>query len=581
MRKRLRVLLVTTLTLLMLITCMAYTITATASTDFEMVNGASIRVHKTDENLYGIKFAAKVTDTSKQYKMLIIPQDYYEGYLGEDDRGDKNVVEYLIGKFGEDKLAIVQNCAIKGNIVEGSIVKINYNNLNRKFLGIAYYQTEEGNQIKYNVAQFENGIPSSYSIVEKAQETYESGEYADFQMVLAGLEGIITDGIKQANGIIESEKDSVVPSISLTETTKKVFVGDSFKLAYTPAIATNLVKYTGENVDIALDGTVTATTPGITTITASVFGAQDTLTLTTVEKDITGLIEKDKVISWNEVANADGYIISINGVETSLDTNSYTISESGVYNISVCAVVGQARGNFSSLNDLVIENDAVDFSVVVENAYTYTSNKTAEGISVTLTTVEDAISWARNPELPSKSTNIRTSSDAFDDEFISVEFTAVGSNLADNDINIALRTSSTTTTSLWRKHFSFVANEDGTVAVHYDSTGVETNYTMYNGYANDYLKTGMIKGEKYCIVAGIDNNNDFYYIIYKVESNGKVLIAKAQWKYADISANIDASLPESGYIIVCCYAPFVTRIYTINVLSAKSANALIKAIPSA
>ena len=84
-------------------------VTASANSIFEMVNGASVRMRTTADET-AIRFIAKVSDTEKNYRMLILPTDIleYNKIEAEDDIVaelktvyGENYEQYFVD-FGED-----------------------------------------------------------------------------------------------------------------------------------------------------------------------------------------------------------------------------------------------------------------------------------------------------------------------------------------------------------------------------------------------------------------------------------------------------------------------------------------------
>lgn len=550
MSKRLRVFLISALAIMLIMTCTVFTVTAT--NEFKMIDNASIRVSVTADGFYGIKFAATVQDTDKNYKMLIIPEDYYEGYLNAADKGEKNVVEYLIGRFGADKLSIVNNCALRDNVVEGSIVKIKYNNLNRGFLGIAYYETENEGATVYNLAALATESPKSYTIVDKAAEAYVLDEYQGIDVVLDSLKSIILDGVKQANGVLEADKDTTAATITLAEKTKKVFVGDTFKLDYTPAIATSLATYSGENVTVAADKTITAVTVGTSTITADLLGVKDTMELTVVSKDITGLETNGKVISWEAAVGADKYIVTVNGTETEVTTNSYTLTTGGVYDISVCAVVGEVKGNTASIEDYIYTEDDIALLNMKDISFTTLNHESG---NITFKSVKDGLNWRNNATLVLKN-------QYGSGKYFKVGFTSVGTTMNYNVQKFGIsflraeKANSNLTDNIAAGQYSFVFPDFTETYINY---GENTAYNYVSGVAtgvgntwigsNFYMASSLTANTKYYIAVGFEGTGiDKVVNLVFMNSSSEILRAMS-WSYRDL-VDVDskfAELPETGY----------------------------------
>jgi hypothetical protein len=287
-----------------------------------------------------------------------------------------------------------------------------------------------------------------------------------------------------------------------------------------------------------------------------------------------------------------------------IDTSSYGINESGMFVVNVCTPNQNCiTTQILTEKDGLALVDAAQNKVNVLGASSYTTSLTTEGQSVTLTTTDTVSSWNEH-EFPNKSTNITTAAKTYDDEFVKVGFTAVGANLADNDIKVALRTTLYVGTSNeynqpWRWHWGTAFEKDGTIklAVHQPSAGVASNTQKLHGvYANNpnYLVDGMEVGAKYYIVLGVVNNNDVYFMLYKETANGEELVVSATWDYAkeienkvvksgsvDEGTAVYANFENAGNFIISLYTPSVTKTITVDILSATEASALINAIPSA
>lgn len=569
--KRFRILLISLLTMLLAMSCTVFT--AIATTEFKMIDGASIRVAQTADGYYGIRFGAQIADTEKNYKMLIIPEDYYDGYLSATDKNDRNVVEYLIDKFGESNLSIVQNCAIKDGVASGSILRVKYNNLNRGFLGVAYYETEsEGNTV-YNTAAFATERPNAYTIAEIAAENYDYYVEQGADEAVAGLKNIIFNALNQKNGISESDSANTTPVINVVEESKKVFVGEAFTLSYENAVASSLIKYTGENVSVD-NGNITVNVAGTTTITADLLGLTDTVSVTAVSKNIANLKGTGKTITWDEVDGADKYIITVNGTEYETATNSYTLTTGGVYNISVCAVVGEAKGNAATLNDYLTTTDDIQFYLASDISFdeaTYTSGT----ITMTHTPGEFVNSNGKR-----SSATILLNKAYEVGNYIKVGFISNSTKLQDAKLGISFLGNSTSTQydniNPGRHSFVFDDIANG-MYLNYGGNTV-TDYTIAWG------GSGLHWNNTVDIEAGLNPNNTNnvkYYIVVGTEQllDGNKLITAAlldkdnnviqatTWNETDVIARNGAfaKLPESGNFAIHYYGEStVTLDYTVG-----------------
>lgn len=73
-------------------------------------------------------------------------------------------------------------------------MNVRWENLNRAFSGIAYYETEDGRRIEAARAE-----ESERSVAEVAEKALEAGELTERER--AAVERLKTDGAKQADGI--------------------------------------------------------------------------------------------------------------------------------------------------------------------------------------------------------------------------------------------------------------------------------------------------------------------------------------------------------------------------------------------
>ena len=150
---------------------------AQAESSFTMVSGASIRVIEP----YGIMFKASVPesdaqDENKNYHMMIIPASYIKTYSLDINSGTCDYYDVLVKALGEEGVADMQCKPYQEDgawYVRGSLVGILYGNLNREFVGIAYY--EENGVRTY--ADF--GTEYTRSIANVASRFISSKDWAD------------------------------------------------------------------------------------------------------------------------------------------------------------------------------------------------------------------------------------------------------------------------------------------------------------------------------------------------------------------------------------------------------------------
>ena len=120
------------------------TVKAAEVTTFKMVSGASVRVVEP----YGIMFKASVPekdakDENKNYYMMIIPEDYITTYSLTIGGAYCDYYDVLVKTVGEQGIATMKCLPYQEEgewRVRGSLVGVRYENLNRNFVGIAYYE---------------------------------------------------------------------------------------------------------------------------------------------------------------------------------------------------------------------------------------------------------------------------------------------------------------------------------------------------------------------------------------------------------------------------------------------------------
>ncbi len=162
---------------------------------FRMLDGASVRLSK-DGDFYGIRFGAKVEDATKRYAMLIVPATLAAGYEQGKESGE-TLSEYCERRAEEagGRVAKAEELTADAeNEISCALVNVRWENLNRAFSGIAYYETEDGRRIEAARAE-----ESERSVAEVAEKALEAGELTERER--AAVERLKTDGAKQADGI--------------------------------------------------------------------------------------------------------------------------------------------------------------------------------------------------------------------------------------------------------------------------------------------------------------------------------------------------------------------------------------------
>ena len=237
---------------------------ANAESKFSMIEGASVRL--TSDGNYGIRFTAELgvdneTDLKSvygetaQFGMMVIPYDYYTAALKDLPAGSDyyealydalveagQTTPYIADMEAEPFVATASDKSLTAGqyYVRGSLTNLQYANINREFIGLAYYKTEEGGERKF--AEFtESG---ARDIVYVASKTLNAGEYAADSDQDKILDSFITQGVNQANGVTEENKNQEVTiTPSLEENT----------YVYNKAEKQLEVAGLPENVNIAVD----------------------------------------------------------------------------------------------------------------------------------------------------------------------------------------------------------------------------------------------------------------------------------------------------------------------------------------
>lgn len=273
----------------------------TSENAFQMVDGASIRVHG-NIDAYGIRFAATHSeyDAQTNYQMMVLPAEYVAQYDKDTAADKENIVAWMLEKkvtyetnnVGKTfPLAIVDKCLYdedKGYIY-GSIVDIMYQNLNRDFCAYVYYQ--DGGD--YIIAGEASSEEEKYrSITDVAINALTSGDYdgQDKAAEKANLESIVASSIKQSQGLAQDAQVSIV----LNETSLTKLRGEKAQLTY-EGIGAELIQYKSENENVCTvdeNGWVTFVNVGETKITASVCGVETTV-------DVVSTVPEYEVLSFD------------------------------------------------------------------------------------------------------------------------------------------------------------------------------------------------------------------------------------------------------------------------------------------
>ena len=194
---------------------------ASAAGNFCVDSGAAVRL-KEEYSDFGIRFSATVGEVVEgaKYNLLILPAKLVEIYNNDTSDNKADIVTYM-QKLAADNggsLSIVEDCMVRQDgKIYGSIVNIKWNNLNRDFMAVAYY--EKDGQITVAEMATENATRSIGSI---CKEALNSNEYTGTNKQI--LVDKLALANKQENGITEDKKDCVY----YTENFDYATVGDQW-----------------------------------------------------------------------------------------------------------------------------------------------------------------------------------------------------------------------------------------------------------------------------------------------------------------------------------------------------------------
>ena len=149
----------------------------TTKTGFYVEDGAAVRL-KSEHEKFGIRFSANVGERVEgaTYNMLIAPVQLVDLYEADTTENKADIITYLKA-YAESKggsLSIVENCEVDENgIMTGAIVNVLWKNINRKFVGVAYYEKDG----VITVAEYADD--KERSIVDVSKNALESGLYTE------------------------------------------------------------------------------------------------------------------------------------------------------------------------------------------------------------------------------------------------------------------------------------------------------------------------------------------------------------------------------------------------------------------
>ena len=331
--------------------------------EFSMVDGASVRLNSSK---MGIRFTAEIGatyDADATYHVLIVPYEYITLLNVTGD-----YYTQLREKLGESAyLATMEALPFQATAedatkygltqgiyyVRGSLTTIQFDNMNKKFFGIAY-TVKDG---VYTYASFTEG-ENVRSLVEISSlalcdEAYKGN---------ATLQGFVNRGLNKAAG--NADSTTYNGTIKLSKNTLNYLDGYPINVKLTlglPEDADVAVQWSSSDPEtVAVDdkGNVIGLKTGSATITATFMGNTYTCQVSNqAGARPMGLRLKGEVLSWNALAELDSYKVTINGTTkvvngTLVDVSDFGLTKDNEYNeytASVCGVVGDKETTATSL----------------------------------------------------------------------------------------------------------------------------------------------------------------------------------------------------------------------------------------
>ena len=328
--------------------------------EFSMVDGASVRLNSSK---MGIRFTAEIGatyDADATYHVLIVPYEYitllnitgdYYTQLREK-LGESAYLATMEALPFQATAEDAENYGLTQGIyyVRGSLTTIQFDNMNKKFFGIAY-TVKDG---VYTYASFTEG-ENVRSLVEISSlalcdEAYKGN---------ATLQGFVNRGLNKAAGNADSTTYSGEINLSKDELNHLDGYPINVKLTLgLPEDADVAVQWSSNNPEtVAVDdkGNVIGLKTGSATITATFMGNTYTCQVSNqAGARPMGLRLKGKVLSWNALAELDTYKVTINGTTKVVngllaDVSDFGLTEGVEYTASVCGVVGDKETTATSL----------------------------------------------------------------------------------------------------------------------------------------------------------------------------------------------------------------------------------------
>ena len=177
----------------------------TEKAGFYVEDGAAVRL-KSEHEKFGIRFTANVGEKVEgaTYNMLILPVQLVDLYEADTAESKADIITYLkdyaASKGGS--LSIVENCEVdEKGVMSGAIVNVLWQNINRKFVGVAYYEKDG----VITVAEYADD--RERSVVDVSKNALDSGDYTAASDVKVLFEKV-RYGEMLKNGATAEEKQS-------------------------------------------------------------------------------------------------------------------------------------------------------------------------------------------------------------------------------------------------------------------------------------------------------------------------------------------------------------------------------------
>ena len=233
-----------------------------------MLTGASVRA--VNDGYNGIRFEAEVgkeIDENAKYYVMIVPYSYMDGITGDYYAKLSAKYSTLAVMESTPYLNEVDDGTRKANTyyVRGSLVNLKYNNLNRKFFGIAY---KEVNGVR-TYAEFVEG-ENVRSVAQVSSRALNAAAYKGESLsdgMKTALEAFVSKAVYQANGKTETEADNAAKvEFTLDRTMLNLAPGESYtlKCANLPDNADIEILNATDNGNIATINGLTVTAGNVT-----------------------------------------------------------------------------------------------------------------------------------------------------------------------------------------------------------------------------------------------------------------------------------------------------------------------------